>query len=94
MALYKQLSTRKDKHDFYNKYVKDKKFDWVQKEQRHEASSSTDKRAVEGWMTRFQIADHEKMPVGHSLLVSKLAGLPSHAHSQLEWKGAGEMECY
>ena len=74
--------------------MKDKKFDWVQMEERYEASNSTDKSAVEGWTTRSQIADHEKMPLDHPLMVSKLARLPSHAHPQLEWRDAGGMECY
>ena len=86
------MNTKKDTHDFYTKYLKDKKFDWVQMEERHDASSNTDRRAVEGWMTRFQIADHEKMPVDHPLMVSKLASLPSHAHLQLEWRHAREIE--
>ena len=46
LALYHQLNTRKDKHDFYNKYVKDKKFDWVQMEERQEASNT---RTKEPW---------------------------------------------
>ena len=33
MALYKQLTSAKDKQDFYKKYVKDNKFDWVQMEE-------------------------------------------------------------
>ena len=68
--------------------MKDKKFDWVQMEERHEASNSTEKRAVEGWMTRSQIADHEKMPLDHPLMVSKLGSLRSHAHLELEWRDA------
>ena len=48
LALYKQLNNRKDKPDFNNKYLKDKKFDWVQMEERHEASNIAEKRAVEG----------------------------------------------
>ena len=45
-------------------------------------------------MTRFQIADHEKMPVGHVLLESKLAALPSRAHPIQDWGDAREMEYY
>ena len=45
-------------------------------------------------MTRSQIADHEKMPLDHPLMVSKLGSLRSHAHLELEWKDAGEMEYY
>ena len=94
LALNKQLKSRKDKQGFYNKCLKDKKLDWVRVEERHEASSSTDNTAVEGWMTRFQVARREKLPVDHPLLVSKLASLPSHAHPRQEWRDAGEMEYY
>ena len=66
MALCKHLSARKDQQDFYNKYGKDNTSSSGCKWRReHEASSSRDKRAVEGWMTRFQIADREKMAVGY-----------------------------
>ena len=41
-------------------------------------------------MTRFQVAHHEKLPVDHPLMVSKLASLPSHAHPQQDWRGAWE----
>ena len=61
-------------------------------EERHEASNSTDNTAVEGWMTRFQVAHHEKLPVDHPLMLSKLASLPSHAHPQQEWRDAVKME--
>ena len=88
LALYKDLKTRKDNQDFYNKYLKDKKFEWVNMEERHEASSSTDNTAVEGWVTRFQVAHHEKLPLDHPLMLSKLASLPSHAHPQQEWRDA------
>ena len=47
LALYKHLKT-KDKQNFYNKYLKGKTFDWVQMEERHEASRSTEKRAGDG----------------------------------------------
>ena len=43
-----------------------------------------------GWMTRFQIAHHDMMPVGHPLMVSKLPSLPSHAHPQQQWRDAGD----
>ena len=39
-------------------------------------------------MTSFQVAHHEKLPVGHPLMVSKLASLPSHAHPQQERRDA------
>ena len=88
MALYKDLKTRKGTQDFYNKYLKGKKFDWVKMEERRAASNSTDNTAVEGWMTRFQVVHHEKLPVDHLRMVSKLASLPSHAHPQQGWRDA------
>ena len=94
LALYSELKTRTEKQHLYSKYLKDTKVDWVKMEERREASNSTDNTAVEGWATRFQVAHHEKLPVDHPLMVSKLASLPSHAHPQQEWRDAGEMEYY
>ena len=74
--------------------MKDKKFEWVNMEETREASNSTENTTAEGWMTRFQVAHHEKLPVDHPLMVSKLARLLSHAHPQLEWRDAWDMECY
>ena len=79
MALYKELKTRTEKQDCYNKCLKDKKFHWVNMEEMHEASNSTDNTALEGGMTSFQ---HEKLPVDHFLTVSKLGSVPSHAHPE------------
>jgi hypothetical protein len=45
-------------------------------------------------MTRFQIADQEKIPVDNPLMVSLLAELPSRQCSSSSWKEAGEMEYY
>ena len=95
MALCKHLRATKDQEEFYNKYGKDNKSSTGCRWRReHEASGSRDKRSVEGWMTRFQIADHEKLPVDHPRMVSKLASLPSHAHLELEWRDAGGIEYY
>ena len=95
LALCKPLSAKKDQPDLYNKYGKDNTSSSGCRWRRdHEASSSRDKRAVEGWMTRFQIADQEKLPVDHPLMVSKLASLPSHAHLELEWRDARGIEYY
>ena len=44
--------------------------------------------AVEGWMTRFQVAHHEKLPMEHPLMMSKLASLTSQAHPQQKWRDA------
>ena len=94
MAVYKHLKSRTDKENFYNKCLKDTKFEWVNMEETREASNSTENTAAEGWVTRFQVAHHEKLPVDHPLMVSKLASLPSHAHPQEEWRDAREMEYY
>ena len=89
------MRARKDQQDFDNKYGKDNiSSSGCRWRREHEASRCRDKRAVEGWMTRFQIAEHENLPVDHPLMVSKLASLPSHAHVQLEWRDAGGIEYY
>ena len=88
MALYKELKTRTEKEGFYNKCLKDKKFHWVNMEEMHEASNSTDNTTLEGGMPCFQ---HDMLPVDHFLTVSKLGSVPSHAHPEQEWRDARDM---
>lgn len=94
LQAYQKLTTRKEKTEFYAKYLKDKKFDWVKVDEEMEMSKSSDNKGFNGWMTRFQIAHHEKLPVDSPLLVSKLASLPSRAHPLQEWQDQGEMEYF
>ena len=91
---YQKLTSRKEKTEFYAKYFKDKKFDFAKVEEDMELSKSADNKGFNGWMTRFQIAHHEKLPVDSPLLVSKLASLPSRAHPLQEWQDQGEMEYF
>ena len=94
LAHYTQLTTRKEKTDFYAKYLKDKKFEFVAVDEETEVKTSSSHGSFKGWCTKWQIADYEKIPVGHVLLEAKLASLPSRAHPIQEWKDAGEMEYY
>jgi len=87
-------TTRKEKSEFYAKYLKDKKFEWVKVEEEMKMQKSSDNQGFNGWMTRFQIAHHERLPVDSPLMVSKLASLPSRAHSIQEWQDQGEMEYF
>ena len=94
LAHYNQLTTRKEKTDFYAKYLKDKKFEFVSVDEETEVKTSNSHGSFKGWCTKWQIADYEKMPVGHALLEAKLASLPSRAHPIQQWRDAGEMEYY
>jgi hypothetical protein len=94
LAMYNKLVSRKDKQDFYNKYLKDKKFEWVAIDEVTSVSNSTDSQSFQGWMSKYQVAHHEKLPAESPLLVAKLASLPSRAHPIQEWRDKGEMEYY
>ena len=59
-----------------------------------EANTSSTSKETEGWLSKYQIADFEKRPVGHPLLNDKLAGLPARAHSCRARADKGEMEYF
>lgn len=92
LEAYNKLTSKKDKAEFYAKYLKDKKFEWVSIDETTEVKAASTSASFKGWVTKFQVADFEKIPVGHPLLESKLASLPSRAHPIQQWKDAGEQE--
>jgi len=94
LEAYNKLTTKKEKADFYAKFLKDKKFEWVAIEETTELKSSNTNQSFQGWCSKWQVADHMKMPADHPLLIAKLASLPSRAHALEEWRDAGEMEYY
>ena len=91
---YNNLTTKAEKQDFYNKYLKDKKFERFDIEEKNKAEKIQEEKGQEGWMSKFQVADHEKMAWDHPLMESKLASLPSRKHPIQEWADKGEMEYY
>ena len=94
LAHYNGLNSKKEKQEFYSKFLKDKKFEFVAVDATTEMKTSNSNESFKGWVTKWQVADFEKIPVGHPLLEAKLASLPSRAHPIQEWRDAGEMEYY
>ena len=88
------MTSKKDKADFYARYLKGKKFEFVAVDETTKVKSSSSNESFKGWCNKWQVADYEKIPVGHVLLESKLAAHPSRAHPIQEWRDAGEMEYY
>ena len=88
------MTSKKDKADFFARYLKDKKFEFVAVDETTEVKTSSTNESFKGWCNKWQVADYDKIPVGHVLLESKLAELPSRAHPIQEWKDAGGMEYY
>ena len=91
---YNKLTSRQEKQEFLQKYLTNKKFDYVGLEQTSEANTSSTSKETEGWLSKYQIADFEKLPVDHPLLNDKLAGLAARAHSCKAWADKGEMEYF
>jgi hypothetical protein len=94
LETYNKLTSKKEKAEFYAKYLKDKKFEWVAIEEETELKTLSTTGSFQGWVNKWQVADHLKMPLDHPLLQAKLASLPSRAHALQEWRDAGEMEYY
>ena len=91
---YSKMTTKAEKQEFYNEYLNNKKFEWVGLEHTHEANTTQKTKENEGWLTQYQIAALEKLPVDHPLMKVKLAALPSRAHSLKEWADMDEKEYF
>ena len=91
---YLTLSTKDDKRAFCAKYLNDKKFEWLTVTETHTAGEDNSLSSEEGWMTRFQIADLEKLPIDSELLKNRIAELPSREHSSNAYKDGGELEYF
>ena len=70
--------------------MKGRKFDWVEMEERREASRSTENRAGEAWRDQVPDCAACEDATGPPVMVSTLGSLRSHAESDLEWRAAGE----
>ena len=82
---YSKLSTKAEKAEFFAKYLQAKKFDFLEIKEERSAVSEVTSKETEGWMSKYQIADLEKLRVDHPLMEKKLASLPSRAHSCKAW---------
>ena len=91
MQSYLALPTKDAKREFCRKYLNDKKFEWLTVTETHTSGEDNAISHDEGWLSRFQIADLEKLPLESELLKSRLAELPSRGHSSKAYKDAGEL---
>ena len=91
---YSKLSTKAEKAEFFAKYLQAKKFDFLEIKEERSAVSEVTSKETEGWMSKYQIADIEKLPVDHPLMEKKLASLPSRAHSCKAWADEKELEYF
>ena len=91
---YLTLSTKDDKRAFCAKYLNDKKFEWLTVTDTHTAGEDNSLSSEDGWMTRFQIADLEKLQIDSELLKNRIAELPSREHSSNAYKDGGELEYF
>ncbi len=91
---YMQLKTRAEKAEFCKKWLQDKKFNFLQLEHTRTEAQSSSSKNIEGWKTRFQIAQIECLPPDSELLASLLTDMPSREHPNKDWKEKGEMEFY
>ena len=89
---YSKLKTKTERADFFAKYLQAKTFDFCEINEERSAVSEVTSKEAEGWMSNYQIADIEKLPVDHPLMEKKLASLPSRAHSCNAWADEKELE--
>ena len=74
---YSQLKTRGEKHDCWKMFKADKAFNFVNVQDENSVIRGNEVAQLKWWMTKFQIGDHEQLPVDHPLMVSLVADLPS-----------------
>ncbi len=91
---YMECSSADDRKLFLKRYMKDKKFGFLTMKEDLTEERGKKTTSTQGWKSKFQIADSEKLPLEHPLLESLLTQLPSRAHSYKPWAEKGEMEYY
>jgi hypothetical protein len=91
---YQALQTSKEKHNFWRTFLSDKKFTWLFVQEDYTHTTSTKDGHIEGWLSKYQVADAEKLPLESELLQDLLADLPCRAHRTASWAAKGEKEYY
>ena len=93
---YSKCATWEEKRKYQNNntWLVDKKFDWIKLKETQAHTESIKENAFEGWYSKFQVADYEKIPHDHPLLQAKLNTLPCRAHPVQEWADLGKKEYY
>ena len=83
---YNRMTNKKDKHEFYMKYLQDKKFEWVAMEEKKETATSKETSTASGWMSKFQVADYEK---SHLIILCFLPNLRAYLAGNIQYKPGG-----
>ncbi len=91
---YMGLTSRQEKAEFVRRYISDKKFGWLRLREERSHGTSSETSSTEGWLSKYQIAAAEKVPVESPLLEALLASLPARAHRHVAWAEQGEKEYY
>jgi hypothetical protein len=94
LETYQALQTSKEKHNFWRSFLSDKKFTWLTVQENYTHTTSTKDVHIEGWLSKYQVADAEKLPLESELLQDLLADLPCRAHRTASWAAKGEKEYY
>lgn len=94
LEAYSMLSDKAEKQNFLKQWLQDKKFSFVKVVESHATCSKSGSSTFQGWVSKYQVADYEKLPLDHPLLELKLADLPSRAHPIKTWADRGEKEYY
>ena len=92
LETYQALQTTKEKHNFWRSFLSDKKFTWLTVQENYTHTTSTKDVHIEGWLSKYQVADAEKLPLESELLQDLLADLPCRAHRTASWAAKGEKE--
>ena len=98
MAMYK-AATKEEKHKILAQFATDKSCKWiVSVKESHKTEQSVTSNALDGWMTEFEIADLNKLPMAHPnyrrLLDALLKDLPSMEHPKEEWRNDTKLYQY
>ena len=77
------MKSGKDKHNFWQNFVQDKKFNWLSLQESQTCTSSAKEGHIEGWLRKYQVAAEENLPADSELLKELLDLLPCTAHRSL-----------
>lgn len=82
------------KKQFWKQWKVDKKFSWCTISEKNSLEICDQAENIEGWMSKYQVAAMEKVPVDSPLLEDMLKDFPSRAHRCASWAARDEKEYY
>jgi hypothetical protein len=83
------------KREFQRKYLgRDKRFDFLTATEHHESKESAKYSLEEGWLSRYQISEREKLPIDSELLQDRLPELPCREHESAAYRSRNEKQYY